>query len=178
MSKEELRKLAVSWAVMAEYYGRPISDLVAQMYAADLIDLAHEDVHVAMTRMRREPKRRNLFLPADVREYINGPSGGAPAVELAARIGGCVSRYGYTNRKLAEAHIGPVGWSVVVELGGWQHLCSTLNAKDMHTFHAQCRELCKAALVRAPARDGDRPALPGRGQPQLGRVQQMIAGIG
>src|SRR4051812_7130242 len=133
---------------LAAYYGQNLSDRAIIMYAEDLSDLPVAAVLLAMRKLRREPGRRSCPLPSDVRRLVrpDNISDAAAANDIAARIGGALSRFGYTNPGPAEAHIGPVGWQVVKLMGGWRHLCNTITTEEMRAFYAQVRELARAQL--------------------------------
>ncbi len=133
---------------LAAYYGQSLSDRSIVMYAEDLADLPVSAVLLAMRKLRREPGRRTCPLPSDVRRLVrpDNVSDAAASNDIAARIGGAMSQFGYTNPGPAEAHIGPVGWQVVKLMGGWRHLCNTITTDEMRTFHAQCRELARSQL--------------------------------
>ena len=153
MLAQEIRELAAEWAGLGEYYRQPLSDQVCGWYAQDLSDLDFETVIAAMRRARFEKGRRQLPMPADVRERAK-PAGlvGTNAVDLAAAISSGVARFGYTGTERAKAHIGDVGWGVVERMGGWAHLCMSLKTSEMGTFYAQCRELCRVAIDEAEAK--------------------------
>jgi hypothetical protein len=124
-----------------------------------------------MRKLRREPGRRTCPLPSDIRKLIapDSISDLAVANDVAGRIGGAMSRFGYTNPRQAEQFIGPIGWAVVRILGGWQHLCNTITTDEMRTFHAQCRELAKSQLEisRVRAREAPHDALPAPARREL-----------
>lgn len=156
VDRRQIRDLAVEWAGLAAYFRYPISDQVCGWYASDLADLPFDVVIAAMAALRCEPGRRFLPMPADVRERASAQGGqNDSAVEIAGRIRGSLNKFGYTKPKEAKAYIGPIGWTVIEHMGGWQHLCQTLKTSEINTFYAQCRELCRAGLTRAQAKQID-----------------------
>ena len=171
--------VAVAFAVAAEYFQRPVSDVVARMYAADVADLPSAAVLRAMQELRREPKRRTLPLPAEVRaQVMRHTQGNGPAVaeQVAARIAGAVSRFGYTGAARARQYMGEVGWEACEELGGYVALCQRLKADEMGTFFAQSREICRAILDRGPRQTEQRTALPEAQQKRLGGLVDRVLG--
>lgn len=148
MGHESAAAIKTEYINLAAYYGQTLSDRTIIMYADDLLDLPLGAVLAAMRRLRREPGRRFCPLPSDVRRLVapDNLSDATIAADIAARIGGAMSRYGYTNPNRAERYIGEVGWRVVQTLGGWRHLCNTITTDEMRTFHAQCRDLARAQL--------------------------------
>ena len=62
------------------------------------------------------------------------------STEIAQKIIGCVSKYGYTNPLPAENEIGPIGWVVVKNFGGWNHICETMTDDSLTTWSAQLRD--------------------------------------
>lgn len=167
---------AAAFALSASYYQRPISDDVARMYAGDVSDLPDADVLRALSVLRREPKRRSCPLPAEVRVQVGRMTAGAgpaAAEQIAARITGAVSKFGYNNGSKARAYMGETGWRACEELGGYVALCQRLQADEMPTFYAQARELCRA-LLDAPAPQQCRTALP---QGQQERLRGLVEGV-
>ena len=166
--------VVAAFCITAEYYGRPISDGVAQMYAHDVQDLDAQSVLNALSALRRDPKRRTCPLPAEVRAFLDRGAGVPSAEQMAARIAGAVSTYGHTNTTRARAHLGEVAWAAVQDMGGWHALCRRLQSAEISTFTAQTRELCRVHIDRASMPSAK--ALPTRAD--SGRLQGMLAGIG
>lgn len=168
MQQATLKDVKLGYVALARYFGHVLPDDVLQMYADDLADLDPAAVLGAMAAARREPGRRFCPLPSDIRKHLT-PSvdPGAEANDIAGRITGSISRFGYTNADRAQAHIGPVGWQVVERMGGWAHLCRTLNAAQTGTFYAQARDLAKATLARAGQGAAARPLPAPRAPHQL-----------
>lgn len=169
--------VAQQFAVLGEFYGRPLSDTVVRLYAMDLADLPLAAVTRALTELRRQPKRRSCPLPAEVREHVGRQQPGAGpevAEQIAARISGSISRFGYTGASRARAFMGEVGWQACEELGGYVALCQRLKADDMQTFFAQSRELCRAILDQGPRPNQCRTALP---EPEQKRLEGLVGRV-
>jgi hypothetical protein len=170
-------KVAVlqAFVMSSHYYGRPISDEVAAMYQYDVRDLPAADVVDALDALRREPKRRMCPLPAEVRALCERKEGGQMPEQVAARIAGSISRFGYTRPKAARAYIGETGWRAIEDLGGWSGICSRITTAEMGTFTAQARELCRAHQDSPAMPRQDVTALPENTER---RLMALVGGIG
>lgn len=62
---------------------------------------------------------------------------------IADEIVDAISAFGYPNELEAQKHIGPIGWSAVLGMGGWKTICKT-QINDLPTLRAQLRRSCKA----------------------------------
>jgi hypothetical protein len=114
----------------------------------DLSDLPGLAVMGALTSYRRDPRNRSMPLPAQLRAIINpevDPE--SQAREIAARIQGAVTKFGWCNAPSAREYIGETGWRIVETRGGWSHLCQNLGITiDPTAFEAQVREQAKASV--------------------------------
>lgn len=132
------------------YRGQVCADDLVEMYAGDLADLDPQVCIQAYHSWRRNPANKQFPLPAQIREIINPQDYIAPealAKEIAARVVGAVSRFGWNNPKDAEAFIGPDGWAAVQRSGGWANLCENLGVTIMPTtFQAQIRDQIETNL--------------------------------
>ena len=77
------------------------------------------------------------------------PDKDAEARGIADRIYGAMSRWGSLRSKqdAIREHIGPVGWRVVQDSGGWLALCEICTLDNAATLKAQWRESAKALLA-------------------------------
>ena len=73
------------------------------------------------------------------------------AVEVAGRIWGAISKFGWSDPLGARDWIGEVGWHIIETNGGWQSICATAQAKDVGTWRAQLRDHAAAAIRRHKA---------------------------
>lgn len=146
MDASELQVVKSEYVTLARYYRTILPNDLVQMYAEDLEDLPLDAVTQAMVKLRRQPGRRTLPLPADIREACAPGAVTGRAQDIAGRIGEAISRFGYTHPQAAREYIGTVGWAVCERMGGWTHICNTLTADRMGTFHAQCREMARSLL--------------------------------
>ena len=174
MTDAELRTLKEEYIKLAFYFQAKLPDPVLQMYAADLSHLPLAAVLRAMQALRRQPGRRTCPLPGDVAERAapDKASPDAQANDIAGRIVGSISRFGYTNEERARAHIGPVGWLIVERSGGWRHLCNTLTTAQGGTFYAQCRDQVRAQIQMGgvPETSADEPLRLPQGNARRGEL--------
>lgn len=145
-------KLKEIIALTYAYYnqGKAPQDAVLAMYAEDLADLDPIQCIDAYNRYRKNPKNRTFPLPAQIRELVCPDefiSTEAQAREIAARIVGAISQFGWNNGRSAEVYIGPAGWSVVQRQGGWNYLCENMGTRiNPTTFQAQVRDQVEGSL--------------------------------
>lgn len=144
----DVAKLKELIVLTASYYNQVIRPEVLQMYVEDLADLNPNDLVLAYTKYRRDPKNRTFPLPAQIRAIVHPEiDPDSIAKEISARISGAIPKYGWDRSIDAQEYIGPIGWKVVKKLGGWSYLCQnhgvTINPT---TFMAQTRELIKTEI--------------------------------
>lgn len=186
MEHAQLQQVKAEYIGLAEYFMRPIPDRTLLAYADDLNDLRYEDVVGAMRNLRRQPGRRTLPLPGDIRALCENGGGDitARANDIAGRITYCMRRYGYTNPVPARQAIGEIGWQVVERRGGWTHICQTQSADQIGTFTAQCRDMAKSLMslpsfeplgkLLGTGASNDPEPMP-RGMLSLGEVLKKVA---
>lgn len=176
MNADELKVLTGTLAMYSAYYRVKFEDQVLKMYADDLADLSLTEVVEALKRYRKDPKNRQMPLPAQIRAIVSPEvDAESAAKEIAARVSGAVVKFGWANAKDAETFIGPIGWDIVRRYGGWMHICQNhgLNI-DQTAFSAQVRELAKAS-IQFPTRKmeqaiGLNPANNREGLQRLGEI--------
>lgn len=156
-------------SLTAAYYRQTIPDEVLLMYVEDLMDLPTETVVNAYNDYRKNPKNKSFPLPSQIRDLItpvlNNEEQGR---EISARIQSAIVKYGYANPTEAQNYIGPIGWKVVSDFGGWSHICENhgLNL-DPSSFQAQCRERAKDLVKSGASLEVfDRPQLESKEQPK------------
>lgn len=179
-----MRSVKETIALTFAYYqpGQILDSSVLELYAKDLADLAADDVVWAYQSYRRDPKNSRFPLPAKIREIIcpqNYISHEAQAAEIAARIVGSVSKFGWSNAKDAEQFIGPAGWSVVQRQGGWSYICENLGTRiNPSTFQAQIRKQLEGSLTYGEdtiaKAIGAKPSERGGGLMQIGAVVKKL----
>ena len=142
--------LAKAIVLTAAYYGREISEAVLKMYIKDLSDLDETKCILAYDAWRKKPENKTFPLPAQIREMLNPTislTNEQIAADIAGRIVGAVSKFGYSNPKEAREFIGDVGWIVVELRGGWNFICRNLGLSlNPSTFEAQARKQVEFSL--------------------------------
>jgi hypothetical protein len=151
MSAPDMRKaLAKTIHATAIYYNRQIEPEVLTMMCDDLADLDPSECIEAYGRFRRNPANRTFPLPAQIRELVNPEefvSVEAKAREIAARIVGAISTYGWNNGRAAQLYVGPEGWAAVQRAGGWSYLCENVGVKiNPTTLQAQLRDQLEGSI--------------------------------
>jgi len=140
------------------YYnrGQTLEDMVLEMYVDDLSDLDPQACIAAYQQYRRNPANRTFPLPAQIRELVSPGefiSIETKAREIAARIVGAISMYGWNNSSQARLYIGPEGWGVVERSGGWSHLCQNTGLTiQPTTLLAQFRDQLEGTLRYSSAK--------------------------
>lgn len=136
----------------ASYYGRTLSEPVLRMFAEDLEDLPISQVIEGYKSWRRNPKNTQFPLPAQIRGLVAPEvDADSAAKEIAGRITGSVTKFGWNNSQKAREFIGETGWAIVERQGGWMHLCENLGRTiNPSAFQAQTREQAKSSLTFAP----------------------------
>lgn len=135
---------------MAKFYGYELEKRQLELYVDVLSQFPAEGLLQCGKEYMQNPKNDRFpipphkilakHLPADVSDE-------AQAREIAARIVGSVTKYGWANPKEAREFIGPVGWRVVEVQGGWSSICENLGVTiDPGVFQAQLREQLQARL--------------------------------
>lgn len=134
MTQQEGLKVAQAFALTAAYYRVRIDDQILKMYAEDVADLPFDDVIKALGAYRRNPKNRQMPLPAHIREIIEPvETPESKAREIASKISGAVVKFGQPNENLAREYIGETGWAIVARRGGWSHICSTADSSQLYS---------------------------------------------
>jgi hypothetical protein len=142
MTKGEASQVAQAFALTAAYYRIKIDDQVLRMYAEDVSDLPFDLVLKALGDYRRDPKNRQMPLPAQIRDMIEPQeTPEAAARDLASKISGAIVKFGHPNENLARNYIGEKGWAIVQRWGGWSYLCANHGTViDPGQFYAQIRD--------------------------------------
>lgn len=144
---ENLQSIKKLLLLLAAYYEKDLEPEVLDMFAKDLQDLDFETVRLSAEIYRKNIKNLKFPLPVQLRSIAeNGGTEDDQAAEIAARIIGAVSKYGWTNPESARVFIGPEGWEVVQISGGWTSLCQGLTHENKGTQSAQFRNCIKSIL--------------------------------
>jgi hypothetical protein len=127
----------------AEYYGVQMSASKLGMFFEDLADLDPDLVVAAYRSFRRDPENKFAPMPAQIRKLVVPDQFVSPEIkarEVASRIIGAISKYGWNNAREAQMEIGHEGWQAVLRQGGWSHLCEQTSKFNELTLQAQLRD--------------------------------------
>jgi hypothetical protein len=133
-------------------------------------------------KWRRNPNNRKAPLPAEIRELVAPGefiSTEVKAREIAARIVGAITQFGWNNGTEARLYIGPEGWSAVERQGGWMHLCQNTGVTiQPTTLQAQLRDQIEGSLrYGAVAILGSIDALPHAEIRRLADQRPLLASV-
>lgn len=157
---------------LATIAGKELNEFALEAFMDALSDLDGEAVLESLKNWTRTNK--GFPYPADIREKVMPEiKPEDDAQDVANLVIAAVGRFGYTNPDRAQEHVGELGWETITRMGGWKHLCETLNHQNENTYRAQIRDY--ASAVRRRAMRGEleqKPALP---SPQNESVQKLIS---
>jgi hypothetical protein len=168
MTQDQRKEMGKALAATAFYYGRQLTPEVLAMMLDDLADLPFEKTMEAMKAYRLNPNNRAFPMPAQLRAVVS-PSVDvdSAAREIAARIAGAITKYGWARGEDAHAFIGEAGWNIVRDLGGWSHLCQNHGVTiDPTAFLAQTRDLAKSRLTHSTHAMEERIGIGAREEPR------------
>lgn len=146
MTAIEKTELAKLYSATCRAFDKVLDSDVLKLQIEDLADLDFKSCVQALHEYRRNPK--NVFWPkaSKIREIVEPElSPEAEANEVASRIRGAISIFGWPNPGAARLYIGELGWTIVNRCGGWNYVCEN-HGVDLNplTFHAQARDQAKA----------------------------------
>lgn len=165
------QQIKTSLIGFATIVGRDLNEFALAAFYDAISDLPSEQVlHVLKNWFKTN---RNFPHPADIRASIMPEMNNEDnALEVANAIIAAISRYGYTNPKSAQLHIGSLGWEVVNRMGGWKHMCETCTHGNENTLRSQIRTFAETVSKRAKRGELDqRPELP-----QSNAVKNIVNG--
>lgn len=129
---------------MAKFYDQQLDARQLEMYVEvmgkfpiSIVLKAGKD-YVADVKNTRFPIPPHLILKRFLPQEPDAKDVGR---ELALRIRGAISTFGWMANEEARKHIGEAGWTIIQNLGGWVYLCEHLGADIQETtFFAQVRD--------------------------------------
>jgi len=139
-------------AMTYSYYnrGQVAPDALVEMYASDLSDLDVRACVEAYGRYRKNPQNKTFPLPAQIRELVKPEEFVAVEVqarEVASRIVGAITKFGWCGAQEAKVFIGAIGWEAVERNGGWMNLCQNVGVSiNPATLQAQLRDQLEGTL--------------------------------
>lgn len=172
MTREEQQKLKEALVFTAELCGKSFSDEAIKMLAHDMNHMEFEPVIAAMARLRKRGKFPTVEEIEDIVKPKLDPADNAR--EVASLLIQAVSKFGWCNADGARKHMGELAWEIVRRLGGWVHLCETLNSANQGFLTAQIRDLATSMMKRAELGMTDvKPELIAPESPKLSNLIQI-----
>ena len=162
MTQHERSQLGKKIANLAVFFNRPMNQAVLSMMIDVLQDLPFEDVDRAYDAYLKDPKNNFFPMPGTIRAMVRPePDDNSLAQLAAAAVVEAVKRHGYSQPADAREMMGELAWTTVQRLGGWVHVCESMNNNQLGIFTAQARDLAKSQLTLARAgKLNEAPMLP------------------
>lgn len=135
MTPNDEEKFATLMFSVGEYYGKPYSDGVVELFWRALESMDYEDVARAVSRHMSDPDS-GQFPPkiADIKRHVEG-SKTTQAMQAWTKVDKAVRRVGPWESVTFDD---PIIMRVLVDMGGWTDMCNTPTEKDfefkMHEF--------------------------------------------
>lgn len=141
----EIKTQLITLATIA---GKELNQTALQAYCEALSDLPKGQVLLALKNWLRTES--GFPFPAQIREKLKPEINLKDDAEdvaniIIAQVGHC----GYTNAGRAKEKIGELGWEVITRMGGWKHLCETLNLQNETQFRAQIRNYTETVAKKS-----------------------------
>lgn len=139
---------------LAEMCGVKLNAFMIGVFDETLAPFGYKNATMALNKYLADTKVWKFPTPAMVKEILQPNDEMATAQRIVGKIIKSVGRYGYSRPTDAKNEIGPIGWTVVEQFGGWSYICENLGHRmDVGTARAQMRD-----LVLAMIKGGDHPA--------------------
>ena len=127
-------------------------DLI-EIYINHLSPLGFEKLSSALDVIIADRSSRDAFpsikeIRAIIKPVVDERS---EAVFISNRIWSAIDRFGWSNHREAKLFLGELGWTVVLEAGGWGVVCSDANSSEPTAMKAQLRELALSTISRVKA---------------------------
>lgn len=149
---------------MAKFYQYDLAERQLEMYVEVMSTFPIELVLACGKEYVQNPKNDRFPIPPHkimakyLPQELDSKDVGR---EVALRIREAVSNFGWPRPGDAAAFIGPAGWRIVQQMGGWTHICENLGTEIQETtFMAQCRDAVESAhRLQKQGFDPGRPAI-------------------
>lgn len=177
---------------LATVYGREIQRPALTMMLNAISDLPSDKILKVMNDWMNEAKNKSHPLPGDIREKIFPVlDDRAVSIEAARKIDKCIAKFGWTwehgyfreggnywedldgNRhdsfkEAVISSVGPIGWKVICDRGGWQNIRNSANEMEEGQFIAQLRDQVQSTLqLQRAGVDVSKIGLPSPNSPKL-----------
>lgn len=160
--------------MLPEWSPKEITRSLAENWQGVLAGFTDEVIREAFTHAISS--RESWPAPAAIKRICQGTTLNHEQTgqEIAGRIEGAMSKWGYSSPKQAEADIGALGWEVVKRCGGWNAICN-LEYDQMPSARKQWRDMGSIIDQKLHTTGADLPpALPGQPAPALGGALRLI----
>lgn len=96
---------------------------------------------------------------------------------ISGRIESAIRRFGYASPERAEPYIGPLGWKVVLQYGGWVSVCE-IETDELLSARKMWRDSAKILARTLHIKGEDLPPqLPENRHPSLKEALQIACGV-
>jgi len=148
MTNEQKMHISEVLMARAEISGRVLSKPAIRMMIEDLSDLPFEAVYRVLQGWGKHSS--DFPSPAKIRERLAPETSDADdGRDIASRVIGAVSKFGWNQPLQAKLYIGEIGWECVSRIGGWVTFCSELNDENKGIYNAQIRDLSMTLKKKA-----------------------------
>ncbi len=155
MDKDQFFKAYVTLIVAVPTFAPDPKDKIkAAIWYEHLKDIPFEKFNEAVSQAIKSLMQFPSI--AWLRRAAGGSVLGPEAIgeDVQRKIVAAISKWGYTNSSRAEYDIGPLGWAVVGELGGWGRVCD-VNDDGLPSFCKRVRDAAENMYLRFEASDQD-----------------------
>lgn len=130
----------------AGHFNKKLNEYVISVYVDTAERIGFDAATVALKKYFYEGK---FPTASEIEKFKNGEgSKQSEAATIAGSIIGCVSRFGMYQSSEARQVIGPVGWCVVENYGGWDIICDYKKGERANLF-AHLRQMAESAISRS-----------------------------
>jgi hypothetical protein len=165
--KEMGEILTATKYVLTEWAPKEIDNILARIWIDQLKEFSDGEIRHAFDLAIGSLKKWPTI--ADIKRLCEGSNLSDEEVgqEVAARIQGAISKFGWNNFKMAEEFIGPIGWAVIQQSGGWSRICEQESDNIMSDRKAW-RDAAVIVVKKNRLPGGDLPpSLPQKKNPAL-----------
>lgn len=171
----EERQCMAMLAALAQLTNREMTPVISRFYQHAFASLGFARVTPVLKDFMRRGKWPSV---AEVESELGQgeTSVDERAAEIPHLIESAIRTWGRTNPGEAMRKIGPVGWQIVTESGGWELLCSSIESEaEFPSLRKLWRDAALAKLKRNPVeRFPELPKLPEPENPPA--IVRQIAG--
>ena len=165
--KEMGELLLATKYVLTEWAPSKIDMVISKIWIDQLKDFSDDEIRHAFNTAIGSLKKWPTIV--EIKRLCEGTNISDEEIgqEVAARIQGAISSCGWNNFKAAEEFIGPIGWAVVQQSGGWARICEQESDNIMSDRKAW-RDSAVIVVKKSRMPNGDLPpSLPTKRNPAL-----------